>query len=254
LDFRFEPINIKPLAAEWREISANHWLDVLFEGCPITLRIRKVTLWPIRHTGFDLLQAIKPVLNLMPSVPKPKRDIDLNRRLVYTVAALALYLVCTLTALYGVRKVAHQDPMYHLRLLTASSKFKLVELGLSPIVSSGMILQMLSGVGLITRNPSNALLDTAQKLAGLGMTAFQTGIAIFSGQYGARDEVGFWFVLHFPVVDGGGCCCDSPRRASSEWLWHRVGYFAFHCDEHLRADCLATVLVPFISLSPQDGA
>jgi protein transport protein SEC61 subunit alpha len=146
--------------------------------------------------GFDLLQAIRPVLNLMPSVPKPTRDVDLNRRLVYTVAALALYLVCTLTPLYGVRKVAHQDPMYHLRILNASSKFTLMELGISPIVSSGMILQALSSMNFISRDPSspesNALFDAAQKLAGLCMTAFQATMAIFSGQYGAREEVGFF--------------------------------------------------------------
>lgn len=144
--------------------------------------------------GFDLLQSIKPVLNLMPSVPKPSRDIDIMRRLTYTAAALALYLICTLTPLYGVKKVAHQDPMYHLRLLTASSKFTLMELGISPIVSSGMILQMLSGFGVLNRDNTNqesvALFEAAQKLAGLIMTAFQAATALFTGQYGSRDEVG----------------------------------------------------------------
>ena len=144
--------------------------------------------------GFDLLQTLKPVLQLMPTVPKPGREIDIMKRLTYTAAALALYLLCTLTPLYGVKKIAHQDPMYHLRLLTASSKFTLMELGISPIVSSGMILQLLSGFGIINRDQSNpesvALFDAAQKLAGLGMTAFQALTAIFSGQYGSREEVG----------------------------------------------------------------
>jgi protein transport protein SEC61 subunit alpha len=144
--------------------------------------------------GFDLLTAIKPVLNLMPSIPKPARDIEIMKRLVYTAGALALYLVCTLTPLYGVRKVARQDPMYHLRLLTASSKFTLMELGISPIVSSGWILQMVSGFGIINRDStkpeSTALFDAAQKLAGLVMTAFQAAVALFTGQYGSRDEVG----------------------------------------------------------------
>ena len=144
--------------------------------------------------GFDLLQIAKPVLMLMPTVPKPTREIDIMRRLTYTAAALALYLVCTLTPLYGVKKVAHQDPMYHLRLLTAASKFTLMELGISPIVSSGMILQMLSGFGVINRDNTNqesiALFEAAQKLAGLLMTAFQAATALITGQYGSREEVG----------------------------------------------------------------
>jgi protein transport protein SEC61 subunit alpha len=145
--------------------------------------------------GFDLLQTIKPVLNLMPSVPKPQRDVEITKRLVFTFAALALYLACSMTPLFGVRKVAHHDPMYHLHLMTASSKFTLMELGISPIISSGMILQMLSGFGLINRDStkpeSMALFDAAQKLAGLLMTAFQAASAVLTGQYGPRDEVGF---------------------------------------------------------------
>ncbi|KAH0795025.1 protein transporter Sec61 subunit alpha isoform 2 [Histomonas meleagridis] len=144
--------------------------------------------------GFDLLHFLQPVLNFVPTVPKPKNDIDIRRRLMYTFAALALYLVCTLTPLYGVRKVAHQDPMYHLRLLTASSKYTLMELGISPIVSSGMILQLLSGFGLINRDQTNqestALFDAAQKLAGLVMTLFQACTALFTGQYGVLKDIG----------------------------------------------------------------
>jgi protein transport protein SEC61 subunit alpha len=145
--------------------------------------------------GFDVLQAIKPVLNLMPSVPKPPRDIEITKRLVYTLGALVLYLACSMTPLYGVRKVAHQDPMYHLHLMTASSKFTLMELGISPIVSSGMILQVVSGLGLITHDrtkpESSALFDAAQKLAGLIVTAFQAASAVLTQQYGPRDDVGF---------------------------------------------------------------
>jgi protein transport protein SEC61 subunit alpha len=144
--------------------------------------------------GFDLLHAMRPALELMPMIPKPSKDIDITKRLVYTIAALALYLVCTLTPLYGIRKVFHEDPMAHLRLLTASSKFTLMELGISPIVSSGMILQMLAGMGVINRDSTNqescALFEAAQKLAGLAMTAFQAVTAILTGQYGAREEVG----------------------------------------------------------------
>jgi protein transport protein SEC61 subunit alpha len=156
--------------------------------------------------GFDLLVAIKPVLNLMPSVPKPPRDVEITKRLAYTASALALYLVCTLTPLYGVRKIVRQDPMYHLRLLTASSKFTLMELGISPIVSSGMILQVVSGFGLITRDQtkpeSMALFDAGQKLAGLLMTAFQATTALFTGQYGSRDDVGVFggFCIFFQLI------------------------------------------------------
>ena len=149
--------------------------------------------------GFDLLQFLKPVLQLMPCVPKPRNEVPIKKRLMYTFAGLALYLICSLMPLAGVRKVAHQDPMYHLRLLTASSKYTLMELGISPIVSSGMILQVLSGLGVINRDPTNqesvALFEAAQKLAGLIMTVFQAVTAIFSGQYGTLQELGVFGIV-----------------------------------------------------------
>ena len=132
----------------------------------------------------------------MPNVPKPNRKVPIKKRLIYTFGALALYLVCSLLPLYGVKKVANADPMYHLRVLTASSKYTLMEFGISPIVSSGMILQFLSGFGLINKNPQDptsvALFEAAQKLAGLAMTAFQAGNALYSGEYGTKDQVGLF--------------------------------------------------------------
>ena len=149
--------------------------------------------------GFDLLQVLKPVLNLMPTVPKPKGEVPIKKRLIYTAVALALYLSCTLLPLYGVKKIAGSDPMYHLRLLTASSKFTLMEFGIGPIVSSGMILQFLQGFGLISRDQTdpvnNALFEAAQKLAGLIMTLFQAGSAIYSGQYGTIQEIGVFGIV-----------------------------------------------------------
>ena len=149
--------------------------------------------------AFDLLEFLAPVLNLMPGVPKPIKQVNIKKRLVYTVIALALYSICSLIPLYGVKKLAMDDPMYHLRVITASSKFTLMDLGISPIVSSGMILQFLSSFGLLRRDPTNprsiALFEACQKLAGLVMTLGQALIAIWSGQYGPRDEVGVFGMI-----------------------------------------------------------
>lgn len=46
------------------------------------------------------------------------------------------------------------DPFYWMRVILASNKGTLMELGISPIVTSGMILQLLSGVGLLEVNHS----------------------------------------------------------------------------------------------------
>ena len=143
--------------------------------------------------GFDLLTSIRPILELMPNVPRPTKVVPIKKRLFYTFASLALYLACTLIPLYGCRKMTNDDPMYHLRLITASSRFTLMELGISPIITSSMILQFFVSFGLIKHDPSDqvssALYDAAQKLAALVFTAFQAGSNIFSGEYGIRGEM-----------------------------------------------------------------
>lgn len=44
------------------------------------------------------------------------------------------------------------DPMYWLRVILASNKGTIMELGMSPIITSGMIMQLLSGAGIIDIN------------------------------------------------------------------------------------------------------
>ena len=46
------------------------------------------------------------------------------------------------------------DPIYWLRVIIASNKGTLMELGISPIITSGMIMQLLAGAKLIDVNQS----------------------------------------------------------------------------------------------------
>lgn len=47
------------------------------------------------------------------------------------------------------------DPLYWLRVILASNKGTLMELGISPIITSGMIMQLLQGAKIIEVNMSS---------------------------------------------------------------------------------------------------
>jgi preprotein translocase subunit SecY len=47
------------------------------------------------------------------------------------------------------------DPLYWLRVILASNKGTLMELGISPIITSGMIMQLLAGAKIIEVNQSS---------------------------------------------------------------------------------------------------
>merc|ERR1711865_1098503 len=51
--------------------------------------------------------------------------------------------------LYGIKNSKSSDPFYWLRVILASNRGTLMELGISPIVTAGMIMQLLAGTKLI---------------------------------------------------------------------------------------------------------
>jgi protein transport protein SEC61 subunit alpha len=59
------------------------------------------------------------------------------------------------------------DPMFWLRVIMASNRGTLMEYGITPIVTSGMIMQLLAGVGIIdvdyNLKEDRALFNGAQK-------------------------------------------------------------------------------------------
>lgn len=68
-----------------------------------------------------------------------------------------------------------------------------MELGISPIITSGMVLQLLKGVKLIDVGDTaqdRRLFNSAQKLLGMIMTLAQAVAYVLSGMYGTLDELG----------------------------------------------------------------
>jgi protein transport protein SEC61 subunit alpha len=82
--------------------------------------------------------------------------------------------VCCQIPLYGIKKQNTADPLYWLRVVLASNKGTLMELGISPIVTSSMFLQLLAGMKLIEVNMSSKndreLFYATQKFLGIIIT------------------------------------------------------------------------------------
>ena len=61
------------------------------------------------------------------------------------------------------------DPLYWMRVILASNRGTLMELGITPIVTSGMIMQLLAGANLVQVDSSlqenRTLFSGAQKRA-----------------------------------------------------------------------------------------
>ncbi|MDG6900977.1 MAG: preprotein translocase subunit SecY [Nitrososphaerota archaeon] len=118
---------------------------------------------------------IKSVATVLPEIPKPEKKPGLNERFIWTAFALIAYLVMAVTPLYGFGGPSNQtDQLAFLRVVFASAQGTLMELGIGPIVTAGLILQLLVGSEIIKLNMS----DTADRAIFGSATKFLTMIVI----------------------------------------------------------------------------
>merc|ERR1719420_1732230 len=85
------------------------------------------------------------------------------------------------------------DPFYWIRVILASNRGTLMELGISPIVTSGLIMQLLAGAKLIEVGDTpkdRALFNGAQKLFGMVIPVGQAIVYVLTGMYGDPSDIG----------------------------------------------------------------
>ena len=93
-------------------------------------------------------EVVRNVASILPEVRKPKQKITLTNRLFWTALALVTYLVMAQVPLYGVAG-GMQDQQSFTQIIFASSAQTLMHLGIGPIVTAGLILQLLKGAEII---------------------------------------------------------------------------------------------------------
>lgn len=111
--------------------------------------------------------------------------------------------------LYGIVSSDSSDPLFWLRMMLASNRGTLMELGITPIVSSSMIFQLLVGTHILEVDMENKndreLFQTAQKLLSIVISVGQATVYVSTGMYGPPSELGFavCFLLVLQLVFAG---------------------------------------------------
>ena len=100
-------------------------------------------------------------------VPKPKKKQTLQRRLVWCSIALLVYMIMGQTPLYGAT-TPEFDFLAFARVIFASQQGTLVELGIGPIVTAGLLMQLLRGSEILKfdfkKPEERGIFQTATKL------------------------------------------------------------------------------------------
>jgi protein transport protein SEC61 subunit alpha len=107
--------------------------------------------------------------------------------MLWTGLTLFIFLVCSQIPLYGIVSSGSSDPLYWMRVILASNRGTLMELGISPIVTSSLVMQLLGGAKIISvgdDEESQNCMKALEKLVGMIITLGQGAAYIFSGMYG----------------------------------------------------------------------
>ncbi|EPY19573.1 protein transport protein SEC61 subunit alpha [Strigomonas culicis] len=143
-----------------------------------------------------LLYILKPILQLLPEIDKPARLPPIKERIMWTAVALFIFLVSCQVPVYGARPANSSDPFYWMRIVLASNRGTLMELGISPMVTASLILELIAGVGIITYDAENkeerSLFEALQKLLAIFITVCEASAYVSSGMYGEPSRIGFF--------------------------------------------------------------
>jgi len=144
--------------------------------------------------GFKLIHLVKPLMPIIPEVQKPEKAINFKEKMLWTSLTLLIFLVCSQIPLYGIVSSGASDPLYWMRVILASNRGTLMELGISPIVTSSMVMQLLTGVKILSvgeDEDSKACMRAAEKLVGMLITIGQGSAYILGGMYGDVRDLGW---------------------------------------------------------------
>ncbi|WP_135823870.1 preprotein translocase subunit SecY [Halorussus ruber] len=136
-------------------------------------------------------EAAEPVLTRMPSVRRPEGHVPFKRKLGWTAGVLVLYFFLTNVYLYGVN-IGGADAFGQFRSILAGGQGTVLQLGIGPIVTASIVLQLLGGadlLGLDTDDPRDQVLyQGLQKLLVVVMI-FLTGLPmVFAGGFLQVDQ------------------------------------------------------------------
>lgn len=128
------------------------------------------------------LRAFQPLIKFIPEIKAPERRVSLGEKFLWTGLALVIYFIMSEIPLYGLHR---SESVLVYRIIFASTQGTLMELGIGPIVTAGIILQLLASSGLISVDFSDpqdrALYAGTNKVLAMIMTIVQASAYLVSG-------------------------------------------------------------------------
>ncbi|MBN2602887.1 MAG: preprotein translocase subunit SecY [Candidatus Thermoplasmatota archaeon] len=113
------------------------------------------------------LYALKPLIERWPAILKPEGHVTFRTKIFWTVLCLILYFILTNVMIYGLKSDVI-DLFAQYRFIMAGASGSIMHLGIGPIVTASIILQLFVGAKIInldlTKKEDKAIYQGTQKI------------------------------------------------------------------------------------------
>ncbi len=152
-----------------------------------------------------MIEKLQPIFSILPQVKNPEHRISFKEKLKWTAIILVLYFILTQVPLYGLSPLA-VDQFAQLRAVMAGSFGSILTLGIGPIVSASIVLQLLVGGKILnldlSQHEDKALFQGAQKLLAIIFTLFEAMVMVLTGAVAATSSSFFWILILQMTIGG----------------------------------------------------
>lgn len=113
------------------------------------------------------LYVLKPLIERWPAVSKPEGHVNFRTKIMWTLLCLVIYYILTNIMIFGMQQ-QFVDLFANYRFIMAGSSGSLMHLGIGPIVTASIILQLFVGAKIIkldlTKKEDKAIYQGSQKV------------------------------------------------------------------------------------------
>ena len=137
------------------------------------------------------MSLIQNILSNLPEVKSPEQKyLAFNQKLKWTTIILVAYFIMGVIPLYGLGRNELANFEF-LSIILGAQFGSLISLGIGPIVTASIVLQLLNGSGILkldtTTHEGRVFFQGLQKLLSIFFIIFESIIYIFMG--GLRPEI-----------------------------------------------------------------
>ena len=154
----------------------------------------------------SMLYKLKPVTDRLPAVTKPEGHVHFRTKMTWVILILVIYFAMTNVVIYGLDVEMRIDLFAQYRAILAGAQFSLMHLGIAPIVTGSIIMQLFTGAKIIKLNLKNAedkaIYQGTQKLLVLIMILVESVPQVYGFMEPSENFAGM--LASLPLMDSVG--------------------------------------------------